>query len=229
MLKQLVDGGFIEQLPGPQDRRQRLLYPTESGRALALRLLDPQERRLRCGAGRPFAGRAPGAERFLRRVIDAGEQRQGRQPDRTVAVIAEQPTAPAPASPSPTTRRTSSSSTTTSASARSCRAISAAHGFRVTVAADAADARRRLAGLAFDLLIVDVMMPGENGLDLTRSLRETMNVPILMLTARAEIENRIKGLESGADDYLAKPFEPRELLLRINNILRRGAAASTRR
>ncbi len=96
------------------------------------------------------------------------------------------------------------------------------HGFRVTSAADAADARRRLGGLAFDLLIVDVMMPGESGMELTRSLRETMNVPILMLTARAETENRIQGLEFGADDYLAKPFEPRELLLRINNILRRG-------
>jgi two-component system phosphate regulon response regulator OmpR len=98
------------------------------------------------------------------------------------------------------------------------------NGFRVTSAADAADARRRLSGLAFDLLIVDVMMPGESGLELTKSLRETMNVPILMLTARAEIENRILGLEYGADDYLAKPFEPRELLLRVNNILKRGAA-----
>ena len=97
------------------------------------------------------------------------------------------------------------------------------HGFRVTSAADAADARRRLSGLAFDLLIVDVMMPGENGMELTRSLRQTMNVPILMLTARSEIENRIQGLEFGADDYLAKPFEPRELVLRINNILKRGA------
>jgi two-component system phosphate regulon response regulator OmpR len=97
------------------------------------------------------------------------------------------------------------------------------HGFRVTSAADAAEARRRLGGLAFDLLIVDVMMPGENGMELTRSLRQTMNVPILMLTARSEIENRIQGLEFGADDYLAKPFEPRELVLRINNILKRGA------
>src|SRR5205814_8338660 len=83
---------------------------------------------------------------------------------------------------------------------------------------------RKLAGLAFDLLIVDVMMPGETGMELTKSLRTDNNVPILMLTARAETENRIMGLEYGADDYLAKPFEPRELLLRINNILRRGAA-----
>lgn len=96
------------------------------------------------------------------------------------------------------------------------------NGFRVTSASDAADARHRLGSLAFDLLIVDVMMPGENGLELTRDLRETMNVPILMLTARSEIESRIEGLESGADDYLAKPFEPRELLLRVNNILKRG-------
>jgi two-component system phosphate regulon response regulator OmpR len=100
------------------------------------------------------------------------------------------------------------------------------HGFRVTAAANAAEARRRLEGLAFDLLIVDVMMPGENGMDLTRSLRAETDVPILMLTARAEPENRIRGLELGVDDFLAKPFEPRELLLRINNILKRGAGAS---
>ena len=98
------------------------------------------------------------------------------------------------------------------------------HGFRVTTASSAADARHRLSGLTFDLLIVDVMMPGESGMELTKSLRETMTVPILMLTARAEAGSRIEGLESGADDYLAKPFEPRELLLRINNILKRGVA-----
>jgi len=97
-------------------------------------------------------------------------------------------------------------------------------GYRVTVAADAAEARQRLGGLAFDLLIVDVMMPGENGLDLTRDLRRSDSVPILILTARVEPETRILGLEVGADDYLAKPFEPRELLLRIRNILKRGAS-----
>lgn len=97
------------------------------------------------------------------------------------------------------------------------------HGFRVTAAADAADARRQIAGMAFDLLIVDVMMPGESGLELTQSLRQSLDVPILMLTARSETEERIEGLETGADDYLPKPFEPRELLLRINNILKRGS------
>ncbi|MEJ0097233.1 MAG: response regulator transcription factor [Bauldia sp.] len=99
-------------------------------------------------------------------------------------------------------------------------------GFRVTIAANAAEARLRLAGLAFDLLIVDVMMPGEDGMALVRSLRETLTVPILLLTARAESESRIAGLESGADDYLAKPFDPRELVLRINNILKRGAPST---
>ena len=94
-------------------------------------------------------------------------------------------------------------------------------GFLVSGARDAAHARRLLAGLDFDLIVMDVMMPGETGIDLTRSVRETSQVPILLLTARGETEDRIVGLEAGADDYLAKPFEPKELLLRINAILRR--------
>ena len=96
------------------------------------------------------------------------------------------------------------------------------HGYRITTAENAADARAKLAGLAFDLLVVDVMMPGESGIEFTSSLRRSSSVPILMLTARGETEDRIEGLESGADDYLAKPFEPRELLLRIGTILRRS-------
>jgi two-component system phosphate regulon response regulator OmpR len=94
-------------------------------------------------------------------------------------------------------------------------------GFRVTVAADAQEARARLQSMAFDLLIIDVMMPGEDGLALTESLRQGSAVPILLLTAMAEPEKRIDGLERGADDYLTKPFEPRELVLRIRNILQR--------
>lgn len=97
------------------------------------------------------------------------------------------------------------------------------HGFRVTVAANAAEARQRMNGLSFDLLILDVMMPGEDGMSLTRGLRDQSDVPVLILTARGEPESRIEGLEAGADDYLAKPFEPRELLLRINNILKHSA------
>ena len=94
-------------------------------------------------------------------------------------------------------------------------------GFLVSVARDAEHARRVLAGLDFDLIVLDVMMPGQSGLALTRTLRETHDTPILLLTARGETTDRIEGLEAGADDYLPKPFEPRELLLRINAILRR--------
>ena len=95
------------------------------------------------------------------------------------------------------------------------------NGFLVSTARDAAHARRVLAGLEFDLIVLDVMMPGEDGMTLTRALRETLQTPILLLTAKGETDNRIEGLEAGADDYLPKPFEPKELLLRINAILRR--------
>ena len=97
------------------------------------------------------------------------------------------------------------------------------NGFRVSAAANAADARALMKSMAFDLLILDVMMPGETGFDLTKSVRANSSVPILMLTAKGDAEDRIKGLEHGADDYLAKPFEPRELLLRVNALLRRAA------
>ena len=100
-----------------------------------------------------------------------------------------------------------------------------AEGYRVTTAETAREARAKLESLNFDLLILDVMMPGENGFDLARAIRAGSAVPILMLTARDEKESRIKGLEIGADDYLAKPFEPRELSLRVASILRRVAAA----
>jgi two-component system phosphate regulon response regulator OmpR len=97
------------------------------------------------------------------------------------------------------------------------------NGFRVTVAGTAEEARRHLDGLDFDLIILDVMMPGETGVELTRSLRASKTVPILMLTALSETDSRIAGLEAGADDYLSKPFDPRELILRVTSILRRGA------
>jgi two-component system phosphate regulon response regulator OmpR len=97
-----------------------------------------------------------------------------------------------------------------------------ANGFRVSAAANAADARALMKGIAFDCLILDVMMPGESGFDLAKGIRGQSQVPILMLTARGESADRIAGLELGADDYLPKPFEPRELLLRINALLRRA-------
>ena len=99
----------------------------------------------------------------------------------------------------------------------------AGEGFRVTAAGDAAEARSKLRSINPDLLVLDVMMPGENGLELTESLRrETHDLPILMLTARGAPEDRIAGFEAGADDYLGKPFEPRELVLRIRALLRRA-------
>ena len=96
-------------------------------------------------------------------------------------------------------------------------------GYRVTTASNAAEARLALGSLVFDLIVLDVMMPGESGLTFAHSLRQTSQVPILMLTARAEAEDRVRGLETGVDDYLTKPFETRELLLRIASILRRAA------
>jgi len=101
----------------------------------------------------------------------------------------------------------------------------AAEGYRVTTADTAAEARAKLAGLSFDLLILDVMMPGETGFELAKSIRGGSHVPIIMLTARGELESRIEGLQLGADDYLAKPFEPRELSLRIASILKRAQPA----
>ena len=102
-------------------------------------------------------------------------------------------------------------------------------GFLVSAARDAAHARRILSGLEFDLIVLDVMMPGEDGISLCRDLRQSVQTPVLLLTAKAETEDRIAGLEAGADDYLPKPFEPKELLLRINAILRRIPADTQER
>jgi two-component system phosphate regulon response regulator OmpR len=96
-------------------------------------------------------------------------------------------------------------------------------GFLVTTAGGAREARQRMADLAFDLIVLDVMMPEESGLTLTHDVRRSSQVPILLLTAMGEVDDRIRGFESGADDYLPKPFEPRELVLRIRTILKRAA------
>jgi len=95
------------------------------------------------------------------------------------------------------------------------------NGFRVTPASSVAAARAAMRGLTFDIIILDVMMPGESGMDFARSLKSEMQIPICMLTAQSETDARIEGLEAGVDDYISKPFEPRELLLRSQNILRR--------
>jgi two-component system, OmpR family, phosphate regulon response regulator OmpR len=99
-------------------------------------------------------------------------------------------------------------------------------GYRISTADSAAAARAKLSGMSFDLMILDVMMPGETGFEFAKSIRTTSSVPILMLTARDGAESRITGLEIGADDYVSKPFEPRELSLRIASILKRVRPAA---
>jgi len=99
-------------------------------------------------------------------------------------------------------------------------------GYRTSVAENAAVAREKMRGLSYDLLILDIMMPGEDGLSLSRSLRDGSDIPIILLTAKGESENRIIGLRAGADDYVVKPFEPEELLLRIDNVFRRSGRPS---
>ena len=91
--------------------------------------------------------------------------------------------------------------------------------FIVSTAHDAISAKQRISYFKFDLIVLDVMMPGQNGFDLTTEIKKDINIPIILLTARGDVEDRIKGLELGADDYLGKPFEPKELLLRIKNII----------
>ncbi len=94
------------------------------------------------------------------------------------------------------------------------------NSYIVSTAENAEQAKLKLEYLKFDVIILDVMMPGQNGYELTKDIKKKINVPIILLTAKGEVENRIKGLELGADDYIGKPFEPKELLLRINNIIK---------
>ena len=96
------------------------------------------------------------------------------------------------------------------------------NGFIVSSGNSAEEAKIKLSYFKFDLIVLDVMMPGQNGFDLTKEIRKNSNVPIVLLTAKGEVENRIQGLEIGADDYLGKPFEPKELLLRIKNIVKKN-------
>ena len=93
----------------------------------------------------------------------------------------------------------------------------------VSTAKNAEQAKNRLKYLKFDIIILDVMMPGQNGYELTKEIKKQIKVPIILLTAKGEVENRIKGLEIGADDYIGKPFEPKELLLRVKNIINKDS------
>ena len=103
------------------------------------------------------------------------------------------------------------------------------NNFIVSTSIDAKDAKTKLDYFSFEMIVLDVMMPGQSGFELTKELRETMNIPIILLTAKGEVENRIAGLELGADDYISKPFEPKELLLRINNIISKSKKLNTKK
>ena len=103
------------------------------------------------------------------------------------------------------------------------------NGFIISTANSAEEAKIKLGYFKFDLIILDVMMPGQNGFELTREIKKNSTVPIILLTAKGEVENRIEGLELGADDYLGKPFEPKELLLRIKNIIKKSVKINLNR
>src|SRR6185437_13785711 len=199
VLKQLVDEGYVSQKEGAQDRRQRLLYVTPKGETLSLKLAQLQTERINRAFGEIGAGAHDAARGFLTAMIDAAP----RADDAPNLLVVDDD--------------------------RRIRDLLsrflASEGYRVTTADTATDARAKLKSLHFDLLVLDVMMPGETGFDFAQALRTRSTVPILMLTARDAAESRIKGLEIGADDYLSKPFEPRELSLRIANLLRRAQPA----
>ena len=101
------------------------------------------------------------------------------------------------------------------------------NGYVVSTGNSAEEAKIRLGYFKFDLIVLDVMMPGQSGFELTQEIKKKSNVPIILLTAKGEVENRIQGLELGADDYLGKPFEPKELLLRIKNIIKKNTKIDT--
>ena len=232
MLKQLVDQGYVVQKEGAQDRRQRLLYVTPKGEALALKLAGLQTERINRAFAELGPERARGGAALSDRHDRRRQSRRRAAPDR--ARRARQDARPDVASEDlmllPATLSDDAPHLLVVDDDRRIRDLLSrflsGEGYRVTTAETAADARAKLNGLSFDLLILDVMMPGESGFDFAKSLRGTSSVPILMLTARDAAESRIKGLEMGADDYLSKPFEPRELSLRIANILKRAQPAA---
>ncbi|MFK4696405.1 DNA-binding response OmpR family regulator/DNA-binding MarR family transcriptional regulator [Bradyrhizobium diazoefficiens] len=230
VLKQLLDEGYIVQKTGDNDRRQRLLYATPKGEALVQKLAGLQTTRIT----KALAEMAPQDaenrqalpardDRSRRSGQGAGDDlrlRQSRPKGVTVPLAATLARPPVqPADDAPHLLLVDDDRRIRDLLSR----FLAGEGYRVSTAASASDARSKLMGLHFDLLILDVMMPGETGFDLARFIRTSSSVPIVMLTARHEAEARIEGLQIGADDYVAKPFEPRELALRINNILKRAA------
>ena len=236
VLKQLLDEGYIVQKAGDNDRRQRLLFATAKGEALVAKLAGLQTdridralrgnraiRRRRCQA---FPARDDRSRRSRQGAGSNPWSRQRNHQDKGTIVIEaaiRARTPPQPADDAPHLLLVDDDRRIRDLLSR----FLCGEGYRVTTAMSAKDARGKLLGLHFDLLILDVMMPGETGFDLARFIRTSSSVPIVMLTARHEAESRIEGLQIGADDYVAKPFEPRELVLRIANILKRTAPPPT--
>ena len=204
VLTELMQKGYVDQAPGRQDRRQRLLSLTADGKALEQRLFDQQR------------------ERLAAAYLEAAAPRS-----RVSAGSCARSWTRRPGIPGPDIARVNSQAHILVVDdddrlRRLLQRYLAENGFRVTVADTAADARSKMRSVQPDLLVLDVSMPGESGLDLTESMRrERSETPILLLTARGAPEDRIAGFEAGADDYLGKPFDPYELVLRIRAMLRR--------
>ena len=230
VLKQLIDEGYVVQKEGADDRRQRLLYTSAAGAALAQKLAALQTSRIGAVLDELGPGARDGAA-LPRRHDRCRRARARPAPDRPRRRRAAQRPGLAPMTAEVANPADDAPHVLVVDDDRRIRALLSrflmGEGYRVTTAQTAREARAKLDSLNFDLLILDVMMPGENGFDLAGAIRRGSSVPILMLTARDEKESRIKGLEIGADDYLAKPFEPRELSLRVASILRRARPPAT--
>ena len=220
-LKDLIDKGYVFQKEGETDRRQRLLHLTKAGEELRQQLMAPQISRIR----RAVSETAGNGKSSMRDISITWSARKTARASRTGLM------APASSERKPVTEARHILVVDDDRRIRELiRSYLMENDFLVSVAGTAAEARERMRGLTFDLMVLDIMMPGETGLELTKSLRrEKRNVPILMLSALADSDDRIAGLATGSDDYLAKPFEPRELLLRINNLLRRVSVAAPAR
>jgi two-component system phosphate regulon response regulator OmpR len=207
VLRTLVEDGLVDSRVGTRDKRERHLYLTEAGAELERQLSEAQRTRMRTAFRNAGPEAVAGFRAVLEQMMDADMRRHYLDGDggrlmmdvgAHLLIVDDDERIRG-----------------------LLQKFLVRNGFMATAARDAAHARRLLAGLDFDLIVLDVMMPGEDGLSLTRDLRETIATPILLLTAKGEADDRISGLEAGADDYLTKPFEPKELLLRVNAILRR--------
>ena len=221
VLKDLLEQEYVEQKSGPRDRRERRLWLTEKGVKLERELTDRQSQRFARAYRETGADAVEGFRKVLLGLLDPVERARGRQADsreRPLSIADSTADKPHVLVVDDDTRLR-----------ELLKSFLTRNGFRVSTAGNAAAARQQLEALDFDLIVLDVMMPGQTGLEFAGELRKTNAVPILMLTAMGDAKDRIAGLEKGVDDYLGKPFEPRELLLRIQSVLRRGRPVDDQR